>query len=134
MVRYGAAQEKGLLARVGMLGMSRDHGDSSGDIVSASRKIITELCTEYFSPPRWYHGPEAKLNESLLQRITDNIELIVSDAASNEWLAGDIGRGRRDPKLESSRAEGAGLLTPNLLTVGRDSAHSFRRTVVCLRC
>ena len=128
VVRYGAAQEKGLKVRAGMMGMKRDHGDDAGSIVSATRCVITELCTEFLNPPHrdFYKGPPAKLDESLLQHILDKIELVVSDAAANELAAGDVGRGRRDPKLESQDA--ATLLTPNLLIVGKDSAHSFRRT------
>jgi hypothetical protein len=47
----------------------------------------------------------------------------VVDAAADELLFGDVGRGRRTAAAELTDAQ----LTPNLLLVARDRAHASRR-------
>ena len=64
-------------------------------------------------------------DRALQRHIQNCIEIVVSDSAANETLAANMGRGRRqDP---TSTANDNELLTPNLVLVGRDCAHAFRR-------
>jgi hypothetical protein len=118
-----------LETRTGILGISRNDGDSAGQIVSATRKIMEEFCTLRLDPPRFYRGAAPVFDEELFKHIRGHIEMITTDAASNELLASEVGRGCRNPDLEEPRpgAHSSGNLTPNLLVVGRDHAHAFRR-------
>lgn len=137
LIRFGAASDT-FGMRAGVLGVAVGDGDSAGDIVAATRKVLTQFCTQRWDPPRNFRGEPAALDSDLFQHITDRIEIVTTDAAANEILATDIGRGRRDPALESElpqHQQPLGLLTPNLLLIGRDHAHAFRRpgfNVCCL--
>ena len=78
-----------------------------------------------------------KLDRELAKHLQERIEVIVTDSAANELLAGDIGRGRREGHAEDLdatasaqpdlRAQLTETLTPNLILIGRDCAHCFRR-------
>eukprot|EP00438_Fugacium_kawagutii_P027421 Skav217147 [mRNA] locus=scaffold2621:2863:6211:+ [translate_table: standard] len=120
LVRYGACDSSGR-SHSGMLGMARDFGENAGEIVKATRHILKRVCTIHSSCPRWYDGPSSYFNEELKR-----IELVTTDAAANEILATNIGAGRRSSRLETE-ANDEKILTPNLVMVGRDKAHSFRR-------
>lgn len=120
MVRFGAASSK-LDVRTGMLGCRKNGGETSVEIVKATADIFKVFCTRYFAPPRCYLGPPPEVDQELLNHVTSIVEMLNTDAASNELLAGDIGRGRRAGRADL-------VITPNLKIVGRDQAHSFRRT------
>lgn len=62
----------------------------------------------------------------MINEVCDKVEIVMSDAAANELLAGQVSRGRRDTRLEADNVE---VLTPNLLLVGRDKAHAFRKVL-----
>jgi hypothetical protein len=71
-----------------------------------------------------------KLDRELAKHLQERIEVIVTDSAANELLAGDIGRGRREGHAEDLdatasaqpdlRAQLTETLTPNLILIGRD--------------
>ena len=125
MIRFGAAN-RALDTRTGMLGCRRDGGETAIEIVQSTKALIDLFCTRFAGPPRGYEGPAPELDTELLQRITDIMEMLNTDAASNEMLAGEVGRGRRADKQTAVKDL---VITPNLKIVGRDAAHSFRRNV-----
>lgn len=127
VIRFGAANDS-MEVRRGVLGVARDQGDKAGDIVKATRAVIKSLCVENSDPPRHYKGPAPTFNKQLFSHVCDHIEIVVSDAAANELLAGEIGRGRRSKELETGKGSLTKLLTPNLKLLTRDASHSFRRT------
>ena len=118
VVRFGAS-DKRLDVRFGLLGMTKDGGDTGLEIVAATRKLIVDFATLRSGPPRWYAGQPPELDQPLFDRITSRVEMMMSDAAANELLAGDIAQGRRHAGVDS--------LTPNVILVARDLPHSFRR-------
>ena len=76
-------------ARAGVLGMSLGGGDRGGDIVRQTRKLIQRFCTKFAGKPsRWSCGPEPQFMEDLFNHMTSKIEIIMSDSAANEILAG----------------------------------------------
>ena len=87
LIKYGMCTEA-FTARAGVLGMSLGGGDRGGDIVRQTRKLIRRFCTKFANRPRWFKGPEPQFNESLFDHITSKIEIIMSDSAANEILAG----------------------------------------------
>ncbi|CAK9097012.1 Uncharacterized protein SCF082_LOCUS45530 [Durusdinium trenchii] len=125
MVRFGSCSNL-FKIRVGLLGVERGGGDRAGQIVESTRAIITRFCSKWAKPPRWFNGPEPFFDKELFQMVCDKVEIVMSDAAANELLAGQVSRGRRDTRLEADNVE---VLTPNLLLVGRDKAHAFRKVL-----
>ena len=64
LIRYGVCS-KDLVTHSGVLGIARNFGETSGDIVKATRSVIKRVCTAYSNPPRWYAGPESQLMSDL---------------------------------------------------------------------
>ena len=124
LVRYCAA-DKHLNVRRGFLGQTRGAGGLGQEIVSATARVLKVLCTRKAGLPPGGRGTPVR-DQALLWHIQDRIEILVSDSAASELLAANIGRGNRtDAGVEGPRDP----LTPNLVLVGRDYAHSFRRTL-----
>jgi hypothetical protein len=115
-------------------------------------QVLNEFCTVNHGVPEGVG--QAVLDKAMCKHIRSKIEMVVSDSASNEVMAADIGRGRRLPQLAgggdlpaghgdlasgdngnpsrdgdplSDARNGLACLTPNLMIVGRDLAHGFRR-------
>jgi len=151
LVRFSACDAK-LNVRRGFMGQARGAGGKSLQVVEATRKVLKEFCTVNHGVPDGVG--QAMLDEALCKHIRSKIEMVVSDSASNEVMAADIGRGRRLPQLAgggdlpvghgdlasgdngnpsrdgdplSDARNGLACLTPNLMLVGRDLAHGFRR-------
>jgi len=151
LVRFSACDAK-LNVRRGFMGQARGAGGKSLQVVDATRKVLKEFCTVNHGVPDGVG--QAMLDEALYKHIRSKIEMVVSDSASNEVMAADIGRGRRLPQLAgggdlpvehgdlasgdngnpsrdgdplSDARNGLACLTPNLMLVGRDLAHGFRR-------
>ena len=128
LVRHVAA-EPGLQVRRGILGLSKDVGTGAENIVAATSSIFVRFCTPRYRPP--YHGnwtkqashqmPVAVMDANLHMNLTAIVEALAVDAAADELLAADVGRGRR---ASASELE---VLTPNLKVVARDKAHGMRR-------
>ena len=127
VIRWGAATSA-LTAGSGLLGVARDFGDRSIDIVHATEKILREACTQFLAPPRYYEGPPPQFHEDLYQHLQGILEVLVTDAASNELVAGEMGRGRRE-RPDKQDDEDIPVLMPNIRMLARDAAHSFRRAL-----
>ena len=126
LVRFGACSAD-LQVRRGFLGQTKNAGSRACDLVSATRRLLRHFCTTKWAMPAGGHG-EVFHNKALQRHIQEHIEIVVSDSAANETLAANIGRGwRQDPSAGPN-----GLLTPNLVLIGRDCAHGFRRTMSCI--
>jgi hypothetical protein len=124
LVRYCAA-DKHLNVRRGFLGQTRGAGGLGREIVAATGRVLRTFCTRKAGLPPGGRGAPTR-DQGLLRHIQDRIEILVSDSAASELLAANIGRGKRaDDGVEGPRDP----LTPNLVLVGRDYAHSFRRTL-----
>jgi hypothetical protein len=142
LIRFGASNDR-LETRRGILGQTKSKGSNATCIVAATRKIMRDFCTAFFMKPGAADKLNTILDKDLLKHIQDRVEVVVSDSAENELLAGEIGRGNRraiaddldaaDPSARSElRKHLTDTLTPNLLLIGRDCAHGFRRPVACM--
>lgn len=120
LVRYSSCSTDLQMDR-GMLGLAKNFGTGADQITEATASILQRFCTEKHGCPNSHVQPS--LNERLLDHIKGKIEVLVVDAAADELLAGDIGRGRRSAASELTDA----CLTPHLLLVARDRAHASRR-------
>ncbi|CAE7282138.1 unnamed protein product [Symbiodinium sp. CCMP2592] len=126
LIRYGLCTST-FQCHAGILGMTKGAGDSSADLVGATRQICEDFFTEYAQPPRWYDGPPAQLNEAALKSACKRVELMMTDAASNELVAGQMSRGHRDITIEAEHIQEP--LFPAIKVIGRDHAHGFRRVL-----
>jgi hypothetical protein len=126
LVRYCAA-DKHLNVRRGFLGQTRGAGGLGREIVAATSRILRLFATRKAGMPPGGRGTPVR-DKALIRHIQDHIEILVSDSAASELLAANIGRGKRaNDRMEGPRDP----LTPNLVLVGRDYAHGFRRTPPC---
>jgi hypothetical protein len=120
LIRWRASTA-GLESRAGIIGVCKGMPSSEAEAINqATGHAINKFCTSRFGMPRATRLPAPFVDTALERHIRDRIEIIVTDAAANELLAGNQGRGRRgagDPDL-----------TPNLMLVARDHAHASRRT------
>ena len=89
LIKYGFCTSD-FGARAGVLGLVMGGGDKGGDVVRSTRRIIRRFCTKFSHPPRWYSGPEPSFNEDLYSHICSTVEIIMSDSAANEVLAGSL--------------------------------------------
>lgn len=139
-IRYFAA-DKNLNTRRGVLGQTKSFGTGSVEINKATLHIAAQLMKPLANPPRRVVGlpdedPEADLARgmALLQRA----ELLCVDSASDELLAGRIGREVAPAAAASDGAAGevaaaaaaavtGKAITPNLRLVIRDKTHASRR-------
>ena len=106
LVRYGLAASS-FESCAGVVGMAKGFGETAASLVQATRHILTEFFTEYAHPPRWYSGPAAKFDAAAFKSACKRVELMMTDAASNEMVAGQVSRGRRDVYVESDALAGA---------------------------
>ena len=74
--------------RGGVLGCKHGGGDRSADVVRSTREVIRNFCTKFRHPPRWYDGPEPVFLETLYDKIINCVEIVTSDSAANEVVAG----------------------------------------------
>ena len=74
--------------RSGVLGCRHGGGDRSADVVRSTRQVIRDFCTKFRRPPRWYDGPEPVFLETLYEKIINCVEVVTSDSAANEVVAG----------------------------------------------
>ncbi len=127
LVRFRAAT-RDMRCKTGVLGLAKGYGPQSGEnIVHATRDLLRTFCTPLANPPR---GTRLRptVDEDLVAHIRDHIEIMVTDAAGNELLAANLGRGRREMHVPVRKKNE--LLSPNLILVARDHAHASRRTGV----
>ena len=108
---------------LGVLGVQKlDQGSKARDILKATEKALEEFATPCLNPPRLFRGTRGEVDQSLLIHLKSKCDVVVTDCASAEILAQDMGRGART---------GAGLasenLFPNTKIVGRDRAHACQR-------
>ncbi len=125
MVRFRAATDD-LRCRAGVLGVAKHYeveGLGSDGIVKATAQILRDFCTRFADAPRGTRLPKPAMDTILEAHIRNHLEIMVTDAASDELLACNQGRGRREMITEPET-----LLTPNLVFVARDHAHAARRT------
>lgn len=120
LIRYSSC-DSALRVDRGMLGMAKNFGTGADQITQATASVLSRFCTKCHGCPN--QNIEPKLDEDLLQHIKSHIEVVVVDAAADELLSSNIGRGRRSAAVELSDAK----LTPNLILVARDRAHASRR-------
>ena len=121
LLRYSACSSN-LQVRRGFLGQTRNAGGHACELVNATRKAIRQFCTKKWAMPAGGRG-KAVHDKALQRHIQDHVEIVVSDSAPNEVMAANIGRGWRQEPIGNAEA-----LTPNLVLIGRDCAHGFRRT------
>jgi len=135
LVRFSSCDGR-LNVRRGFMGQTRGAGGKALQLLHATKKVLKDFCTKRLGVPG---NKQATLDEALYKHVRSKIEVIVSDSASNEILAANVGRGRRletmdagNPPLDGDpagrRRQPLGSLTPNLIIIGRDLAHGFRRT------
>lgn len=123
LIRWRGATA-GLEARAGVMGVCKAMPSSEAEAINqATGRIITRFCTSRSAPPRSTRLPGPIVDADLERHIRDRVEIIVTDAAANELLAGNQGRARRG-------AAELAPLTPNLMLVARDHAHASRRTAL----
>ncbi len=147
LVRFSATTED-FEHRNGTIALVQLDGCTAFDLVAATRKALTIFCACFLGSTDPSHP--SKLDKELLDWIRTHVEVVANDAASNEMLAGDVGRGRRvwndqllldgcnSARMPGSALENRGpnadndanLLTPNLMLVHRDHAHCARRVLV----
>ena len=127
LVRFGACSKETLECRSGVLGQSRNMGETAGNILRATRQIMVDFCASNFSPPRWYAGPGEDFDQELYDWITSHVEIVVSDAAAHELLATSASAGDRDPRIEKDSSTTP--LFPCLKMIGRDAAHAYRKVL-----
>ena len=122
MVRYRACS-KDMVVSSGLLGVAElSSGKSAEDIVAATRQCIETFATERHEPARGFKGAVAEVNREVVANIRKQTEMIVTDCASAEILAQDIGRGKR----AALRAD-VSKIFPNTKIIGRDRAHASQR-------
>ncbi|MCP4240809.1 MAG: hypothetical protein GY772_09645 [bacterium] len=121
LLRFSAASDDMRTLR-GVLGQLKGQSGSNAEaILQATSQIITEFCTPLANASRNTRFAIAKTDEALLQHIRNIIEIVVTDAAPNEILASNMGRGTRgEPAAEA--------FTPNVKFLIRDHAHAVKRT------
>ena len=105
----------------GALGSERLVGSTAKDVLKATNKIIKRFCTRYSSYPK--HATEIR---SLRKRIRLMTHVMVSDAASDEMLAAEMGR---KVFFKGATRRNRNKLTPNCKVVVRDKAHACRRVL-----
>ncbi|CAK9092405.1 Uncharacterized protein SCF082_LOCUS43483 [Durusdinium trenchii] len=107
-----------------VLGMETMPRGKATDILEATRSAMRTFSTSRCNPPRNYRGPRPDCDETLFDRLTEKCEMVVTDSASSELLAQDLGRGRR------GQAGGrTPVLFPNQKITGRDRAHASQRLI-----
>ena len=74
--------------RGGVLGCKCGGGERSADVVRSTREVIRNFCTKFRHPPRWYDGPKPVFLETLYDKIINCVEIVTSDSAANEVVAG----------------------------------------------
>ena len=137
LVRFSACDAQ-LNVRRGFMGQVRGAGGKGLQLLSATKRVLKEFCTKHLGVPTKTRTQPTR-DSALYKHVRSKIEVIVSDSAPNEILAANIGRGRRlealgagNPPIDGDPAGHArqplGSLTPNLILIGRDLAHGFRRT------
>lgn len=126
LIRYSSC-DSALRVDRGMLAMAKKFGTGADQITQATASALSRFCTKCHGCPNQNVG--SVLDEDLLQHIKNHIEVLVVDAAADELLSGNIGRGRRSAAVELSDAN----LTPNLILVARDRAHASRRRAQLLK-
>lgn len=76
--------------RSGVLGCRVGGGDRSADVVRSTRQAIRDFCVQFREPPRWYCGPQPVFLEKLYDKIINSVEIVTSDSAANEVVAGTM--------------------------------------------
>jgi hypothetical protein len=132
LLRY-VSVDKNLNISRGVLGAKKESAVGADGIVSSTHEIFQRFCTRRHEPPR--HGDSSHrsnpgtasgtpgLDKDLLVHLRNTIEVVTVDAASDETLAVDIGRGRRASANDVFNTP----LTPNVKFIARDKAHALRR-------
>ena len=128
LMRYRATT-KALKTREGYLGSCHylEHGGSSAiGVAKATRHIVRNLCTPWVCPPpgiapakRRKLREEMTRDKSLEQHIRDHTELVTTDGAADEVLAG---------RLLRSGGMSMDAYFPKLLLNKRDATHAVKRT------
>ena len=111
----------------GCLGLRPVEG-SADDLTRVTKLLISEFCAPDLGVPRNFCPLAAskevsptKLEKTLLAKVT----ILVSDAAANELLSGEILRGKR---VAASSSEAVPWM-PGVVVVGRDGAHASTRVL-----
>ena len=93
-------------------------GSTAKDIVDATKEALKTFATPRFQAPRNFRGCTRKLDSELLQHVQNQVEITVTDCASAEILAQELGRGNRGAEQ---------ILFPRTKMIGRDRAHACQR-------
>lgn len=125
LLRYAACTTD-LDTRKGTLAVMRDYDSpTAANLVRATKQAFKQFCTARLGKPRSIGLELPKLDSDLFHHLRRITQMLVSDGAASELLAGEVSRGRRG-------SDGTGednALTPNVLLVGRDLAHCARHVL-----
>ena len=122
---------KDLTVLCGVLGVEHLEGKTACDLVAATERAIRTFATINYKPPRGFRGPTRnQIDEKLVSIIRERCHMVVTDCASAELLAQQLGRGKRQggPELIGNR-DGLTSLFPNSKLVGRDRTHACQRLI-----
>ena len=122
-----AACTKTLETRFGTLAVMRDYDSPTAEnLVKATKLAFKQFCTHRLGKPRSMRLAEPETDRRLLNHMRKITEMLVTDGATSELLAGDISRGRRG---SVDGDDGGETFMPNVKIVGRDLAHCARHVL-----
>lgn len=136
LIRFRSADETLDLCS-GVLGQIRMKGGSAEDIVAATAKALKIFCTRLFLPPRMGKAlaPQGGFDRDLFRHVRKITNILTTDCHPAELLASNIMRGHR---ASADPAQNLDPFLPNIVLVGRDSAHASTRLVkrpwACVPC
>ena len=113
LVRHAGCTED-LVTRRGVLGHVRMVGSGNQAILQSMTKVLDTFVSRGFGLPGLGAASTTKVDMQLREHIQAKVELLGSDSAADELLAGRLAR---QP----------GSLLPNVLIVARDRTHGARR-------
>ena len=123
MVRFRLCESKTLNVRSGVLALETLSCGQAEEILRATRRGLTQFCQSRRNPPRGFRGHVSDFDEGLFKKLRQNCQMVVTDCASSELLAQNIGAGSR----KSSAADNEDPLFPAQKIIGRDRAHASQR-------
>ena len=123
MVRLRLCESKTLNVRSGVLALETLSCGQAEEILRATRRGLTQFCQSRRNPPRGFRGHVPDFDEGLFKKLRQNCQMVVTDCASSELLAQNIGAGSR----KSSAADNEDPLFPAQKIIGRDRAHASQR-------
>ena len=95
MVRFRLCESKTLNVRSGVLALETLSCGQAEEILRATRRGLSQFCQSRRNPPRGFRGHVQDFDEGLFKKLRQNCQMVVTDCASSELLAQNIGAGSR---------------------------------------